>query len=89
MEINEAPQIPENAPPEAAPPDADLAEEITKDIETGTKPKKPRTEAQKAAFMKARDEKKRREIDDCSYLSGIVFCPFVPLYPATLGSKRY
>ena len=54
MEINEAPQIPENAPPEAAPPDADLAEEITKDIETGTKPKKPRTEAQKAAFVKAR-----------------------------------
>ena len=31
-----------------------LAEEITKDIETGAKPKKPRSEAQKAAFEKAR-----------------------------------
>ena len=28
--------------------------EITKDIETGKKPKKPRSEAQKAAFEKAR-----------------------------------
>jgi hypothetical protein len=32
-----------------------LEQEITKDIETGKKPKKPRTEAQKAAFVKARE----------------------------------
>ena len=57
MEITEAQEIPENAPPEAAPPKvaADLEQEITKDIETGKKPKKPRTEAQKAAFVKARE----------------------------------
>ena len=62
MEITEAPEIPENAPPEAVPPEAvppkvtaDLAEEITKDIETGKKPKRPRSEKQKAAFIKARE----------------------------------
>ena len=33
MEITEAQEIPENVPPEAVPPEADL--EITKDIETG------------------------------------------------------
>ena len=69
MEINEAQEIPENAPPEAVPPEAVppeavppeavppkvLAEEITKDIETGKKPKRPRSEKQKAAFIKARE----------------------------------
>ena len=41
-----------------------LAEEITKDIETGAKPKKPRSEAQKAAFEKARQAlAEKRKID--------------------------
>ena len=31
-----------------------MKDEITKDLETNAKPKKPRTEAQKAAFVKAR-----------------------------------
>ena len=58
MEITEAQEIPasEEVPAETVKPEVtgDLAEEITKDIETGKKPKKPRTEAQKAAFVKAR-----------------------------------
>jgi hypothetical protein len=56
MEITEAPEIPET---EEVPVQLEVTEgleqEITKDIETGKKPKKPRTEAQKAAFMKARE----------------------------------
>ena len=59
MEITEAPEIPasEEVPVESVKPEVTegLEQEITKDIETGKKPKKPRTEAQKAAFMKARE----------------------------------
>ena len=40
-------------PPEPQPEES-LEGEITKEIETGKKPKKPRSEAQKAAFAKAR-----------------------------------
>ena len=35
-------------------PEETLKDEITKDIESSKKPKKPRSEAQKAAFDKAR-----------------------------------
>jgi hypothetical protein len=62
MEITEAPEIPSFAETEEVPVELEVTEgtegleqEITKDIETGKKPKKPRTEAQKAAFMKARE----------------------------------
>ena len=59
MEITEAPEIPasEEVPVESVKPEVTegLEQEITKDIETGKKPKKPRTEAQKAAFVKARE----------------------------------
>ena len=59
MEITEAPEIPatEEVPVESVQLEVTegLEQEITKDIETGKKPKKPRTEAQKAAFMKARE----------------------------------
>ena len=56
MEITEAPEIPatEEVPVQLEVTEG-LEQEITKDIETGKKPKKPRTEAQKAAFMKARE----------------------------------
>ena len=52
MEVTEAPEIPSSDASELEV--VDLSTEITKDIETGKKPKKPRTEAQKAAFVKAR-----------------------------------
>jgi len=54
MEITEAPEIPSDAPVSEELVEQTLDTEITKDIETGTKPKKPRSEAQKAAFVKAR-----------------------------------
>ena len=56
MEITEAPEIPASEEePAVKEVTEDLEQEITKDIETGKKPKKPRTEAQKAAFVKARE----------------------------------
>ena len=83
MEITEAQEIPENAPPEAAPPKvaADLEQEITKDIETGKKPKKPRTEAQKAAFVKAREalaEKRKAAAEEKAALKKKPGRPRVP-----------
>ena len=58
MQATEQPPIQEGDSAAAEEPvvsEENLAEEITKDIETGAKPKKPRTEKQKAAFEEVSD----------------------------------
>ena len=53
MEGIEAQEIQQTPDPQPQPEET-LEGEITKEIETGKKAKKPRSEAQKAAFAKAR-----------------------------------
>ena len=64
----------------AGTPEETLAEEITKDIETGAKPKKPRSEAQKAAFENP-NPSAIAKIDVSKWRSGAV----IEMHP---GSKR-